>query len=454
MRKQYFARPATESAVVTATKQRVISLEEEMVIIDDAAQTASDVEQDLGEVERSLDTADALEDVAVVADHCEEATPTELALVDSAAQMAVAGSDIEPESVVPAMESYLGKSLKPAVESIRETAASIWQNIQKYLQRIWEKIQAYFRIAVIVPNLEKRVEALEASVKTLGHIKPGSDKISIESNLFVVGDKAVGDAKAFIAGLDANVAAAKFVFETNPAEVAKLGDELAAAIGKFDTKEAGKTVDEVISVCEKHSSVKLPGAVKTSKEGDFEVHTGEALLGGGRLAAKFYSGATKVTSNAGPAGSQLGQLERFRKSGVVYEAPTRAAGAKASIVALTPSEMREVLKTAKDLLKLLKDFHNGTAFKKMVSSKEALAKASTHAEGEMKKVSKEQEAARGLVDDYRALLNFNASFIGWVHSPAMPFYGKALSSVKAVLHLVASSANQYESDAQPAPAAA
>jgi hypothetical protein len=418
----------------------MLSLEEEMLMVDEAADEAAGVERDLSESERVIEVSDALEDVAVVADGIEAATPGEVALIDTASQMAVAGTDIEPEEVVPAMESYMGKRI--STEGIRETARTIWENIQAFLTKVWNNIVAYFRVGAVVPMVERRIEALEKKLKELGKLKEGAKSIKLKSSFLALEGKVVKSHGELKTGLETIVKAADFVFGKNADQVAEHGKALATVIGKFTPETHAETIKELLGVLGGFSSAALEGA-KKSTDGDYEVETGPALLGGGHLVLRTY----KPKEGASP----LGSLERFRKSGLSIESGNEPAPAEAEFSVLTVSEMEGLLKEAKDLLKHLKDFHTGARLDKLKKAGDELKAASKKASGEIGKIKQDDKGQAAVVNDYRAALNLNVAYTRWVQSPALPFYGKCLSAVKAITHVVAASAGQYESkDAKPA----
>lgn len=431
MRRQFFA---LESASVQTAPVRMLSLEEEMIIVDEAAQDEAQVERDLSESERVIEVSDALEDVAVVADGIEAATPGEVALIDTASQMAVAGTDIEPEEVVPAMESYMGKRI--STEGIRETARTIWENIQAFLTKVWNQIVAYFRVGAVVPMVEKRIESLEKKVKELGKLKEGAKTIKLKSSFLALEGKVVKNVGELKAGLNTIGAAAEFVFGDNADRVAANGEALATVIGKFTPENHAETMKELLSTFEGFKVSAMAGS-KKSTDGEYEVETGPALLGGGHLVLRVY----KPKDSTSP----LGALERFRKSGLTIEAGSEPAPAEAEFTVLTVSEMETALAVAKEILKKLKDFHTGARLDKLKKAGDALKAASKKATAEIGKIKQDDKGQSAVINDYRAALNLNVAFTRWVQSPALPFYGKCLSAVKAISHVVASSAGQYES---------
>lgn len=433
-----------------------ISMEEAEVLADETNAEASDIEADLGEANRMLDVSDGMEDMAAVADGITEATPTEVALIDNATQMAVAGTDASPEDLVApedlvevpegeaapeegsvVLEHLVGKRI--SVEGIRETAKRIWENMVAFLKRLWDRIVAYFRVKAVVPVLEARIASLRKKFKEAGARKTGdATKFKLASSYLAVDGKMVKDAAELNKAVATNVAASKFVFDTNSKQVAKLGDELAKKIGEFKVEKAAELAKEVREVCEKHAHEKAPGAKADKAEGSFEVFRGEALLGGGAIVTKLFKDSADATD--------LGALDHFRRSGVFYENPKSGnAVAEVEFEALTVAEAEALLKNAENLLKELKAF-DGARLAGLKKAGDALKSASAKASTEVGKLDEKSDSGAGqTVAQYRSVLNFNAAFTGWVQQPAIPFYGKSLSTVKAIAMVAARSLAAYES---------
>jgi hypothetical protein len=456
--------------VKTGAQVPTISMEEADVMTDEAAGEASSIETDLGEANRMLDVSDGMEDMAVVADGIEEATPGEVALIDNATQMAVAGTDATPEElvapedlvVVPegedppaegsvAVESLVGNRI--SVEGIRETAKRIWDNIVAFLKKIWDRIVAYFRVAGVVPVFKKRLEALRKAAKEAGAAKGGEHaKFKVATSLLAVDGKMVKNGAELNKALEETIKAAAFVYGQNAEHVATFGKELATKIGTFKPENAAEIAKEVREVCAKNDHLKVPGAKASKTEGSFEVFEGEALLGGGHIVTKIFKDAADA--------SDLGALDHFRRSGVFYENPkSGTAVTEVEFEALSVAEIEALIKKAEDLLNEMAGFHS-KQLPKLKQAGEALKSASAKATAEVSKLDSKSDAGVGqTVAQYRSVLNFNAAYMGWVQSPAIPFYGKSISTVKGLMMVISRSLGAYESkgksaDAKATPAAA
>lgn len=438
MRRRLFA---LEAAPVGQTLG-LLSLEEEAVVVDEAAVDNQEIAEDLAEAERTLEVSDSLEDLAVVAQDIEEATPTETALIENAAQMAVAGTDVEPEQVVPAMESFIGKRI--AVEGIRDQAKKIWENIQRVLKAIWERIMNFFRVNVVIPTLRARLEGLKKGLEGLDKVKDNAGKFTISAgaNSLAVGGKAPTTGAEVIKNFGEFAEAAVYVFGTNAENVASRGKEIAKIVGDFEPSKSNETLANLTRALSGSKFAKIPGAKAGKKEGDFEIQEGPELMGGGKLRLRTY----QVDETDSP----LGAIDRLRTAGVELEAGNRAAAGSIEFKTMEVPEMKKAVDLALSTLKGLEEFHKGSRFSNLKSAGDDLRSASNKATAAMNKMKDGDTGGGRTVAEFRSLVNFNAAYARWVQQPAIPMTAKTLSAVRTIAMLVAKSAAQYEAPAKAA----
>lgn len=419
-----------------------ISMEEEIVMLDEAAQDQASVAADLAETDRILEVSDSLEDLAVIADGIEEATPAEVALIENAGDMAVAGTDVDPEEVIPAMESYIGRRI--STEGIKEKAKQIWESIIRFLKSIWEKIEGFvYKTVGTIPRLRKSIEALEANIEALGSAKAGKE-IEIKSGVtsLSVNGAPIKSAAELATALSHTEAAAKFVFGPYIDTVVSRGDKTAKAIGDFDVNQPEDSAKVLVKALREMKMPAMPGMKADGKNriSDFYCATGDNQLGNVRLLAKVYTGEDDV--------SVLGVLNRQRRSGIELTASDTPVKADATIkmAPLTTAAMTSVLKTSKEILKSLEDFERGTR-KKAV--KKTQADISSAADKATKTMDAKAEGANEAVAVayYRALVNFGPAYARWVQSPALAQMSTAMTAVRATCMVVQKSLSSYEEHA-------
>jgi len=436
--RKHFAMEAEQIVV-----RPVLALEEEEVIIDEAQTDGAEVATDLAEAERIVEVSDALEDLAVIADGIEEATPTEVALIENAGQMAVAGSDVEPEEVVPQMtepvmaedgttvvqESFIGRKI--STEGIREVARTIWENVKKFLKSIWEKITRFFHnIVAGVPRLQASIKSLKASVEAAKEAgKKAEGKIEVSSGVAAlsINGAAVTTGATLKKGLQELVMASKYVFESYAKSAAARGYDVAKAIASFDPMKPQVATEAAIKACgQKH----------------FETFGGKKELLGN---------VVLKTSEPVKLEEGLSALERCRKEGVVLE-PVDKAVSTASMDVLSFADLSGLLDSAENLLSIVDGYENGSGYKSLLKAKTELEAAGAKAATAMAAAKDAGGEVKPDTAAYKALLNFNLAFAKGVYQPAAPMVTTDLKVVRAVIALVVKSLAAYKVEKAPAPA--
>jgi hypothetical protein len=130
--------------------RRFLAKEHETVVLSEAELAANEaktsiifneVEELSHEIDRASDIAEALENMQVIMSGNEEPTARELALINVANQMAMAG-DENKVVLVPAEESYYRRHT--ALEGIGEAIANVWKAIWSMISRLFNAIFSLF----------------------------------------------------------------------------------------------------------------------------------------------------------------------------------------------------------------------------------------------------------------------------------------------------------------------
>lgn len=432
-----FFTPALEGHALSLAHGN-LSLEEEQVMLDEAAADQAEATQDLAEAERIIEVSDALEDLAVVADGIEEATPGEAALVEIAGDMAVAGTDVAPEEVVPAMEGYVGRKI--ATEGIRETARTIWKSIMDFLKKIWEKVEGFFyKIFGTIPSLRRRLKALEKRIdetsgKSLGETK--KIKVSVGLTALSVDDKVVKNASEVKTATKNLIDVASWVFGEELEAIANVGEAIADAVSDFDPADPVKAPTTILNIFSKPATANsnIPGgtAYNGSRWPDFKVQMSKPLLGNVSLILKH--------PDLKPNYTPLAALDVIRRTGGEL-VPTRekSSGTTPSDVempALTPSEMQDLIDGFDTLLNKMETYQRGKGSKDVKRAKDKLEAASKKASDSYDKMRTSDDASeKAALPYYKSVLNFNVAYARWVQSPAMPMISRVITSMKAVMTL-------------------
>lgn len=422
-----------------------ISLEEEQVMLDEAAADQAEASQDLVEAERIIEVSDALEDLAVVADGIEEATPAEAALVEIAGDMAVAGTDVSPEEIVPAMESYIGRRI--STESIKETAAAIWKSIQDFLKKVWEKVENFFyKIFGTIPALRRRLKDLEKRIDAASGSSLGEEKkIKLTSGLssLSINGKVVKSGAELKAGMTSLTTAVDYVFATGADDVAKMGEKIAEHISDFEPAQHVKAATALADMFDtKTGQTRLPGAhdATDSRWTGFDAKMGDALFGNVSLVVK----SPKVDEAAG----LLGRLESIRRTGAELVPTSQKSTTTPSDVefaALSNSEMTDCLDKVTGILDKLEAYQRGKGAKAIKAARAKLDAASKKATAAVEKMRTGEDAdEKAAVPYYKSMLNFNVAFARWAQSPSMAMASRSITSIKAVMSVCEKSLSLYK----------
>lgn len=422
---------------------QVLSLEEEQIVTDEANQDLVEVETDLADGERATEVVAGLENIEMIASDITEATPVDIALINTAADMATAGTDIQGEEILPAMESYTGGKI--SLEAIGESASRIWASVQAILKRIWENIESFFyKLFGTIPSIRKRLSDLEDRVgaarsKTLETKKftQTTGLVSISVDYTVIKDEA-----GLLKSLGELVKTAEFVYKDGVDAFAKVGKDVAAVISDFSIEDKEKLVQKAGDILSTNAAriTKVPGSSSIGSQGGFERKAGYQLMGNKRIICNI---ANKSDETSG-----LGWLDRNRRNRLEWAGAREIDGNVATSVdfaTITTSGASSLIKKLSELLDILEDYNRGKAWKDVKASRDALATASKVATAALDKAKNASEAdERAAVPYYRGLLNVNQSYATWVSTPAAQLMSQSIRSINAVTNLISKSLAQYK----------
>lgn len=446
-----FLTPALESAPVFTGEplgDESISMEEEAIMLDESSTCAAEADQDLREAERIVEVANALEDLAVKAGSVDELSDSEAALLESAGDMAVAGTDTAPDEIVPSMESFRqdGKIFgKVVMENFREKADRVWQNIKRILKEIWEKIGNFFyKIFGTIPRKRKALKSLLEKVEASHSLARDQAKFTVGGARFMyVGATALKTAGAYEGALKEFEKTASWVYGDHVSHIKATSDEIAKHLESFDVEKPTEATAAVAKALIGNRVKALPGLASSnggSRWSNFEVSKGHDLLGGQAL----FHLTPKKTEGA----SDLAVLDYARQA-MVQLAPSsdKAApgGQSIEFQTMTQAEMIDSIKLLEKLLDHMEGYQRGKAKGEIEAAKKKIAAASEKAEkaGESKRGS-ENDADRVAIPHFRALVNFNVALARWVESPTIQFTKLAFGVINQTEVLVSRSLAQYK----------
>lgn len=435
--------PPTDVQIMTL---EVISMEEADLLNQEASVSSDKADSMLSEAERILEVSDALEDLALVAGNITKATPTETALIETIGNMAAAGSDVDPQLLVPAMEESIGDKIN--VASIRETARVIWENIQKFLKQVWESIENFFtNLLATLPRMKRALDELERRVEIATRAgTPKNDKIKLSHslvNLYVDG-KPVSTEHELSAGYETLGKTVKWAYSSYVDSVVSRGETIARAVSNINPANPGKAVEELRTNLKKARPDAVPGGhgVDTERFPGFATTIGSPLLGNVSIACKYYDDNKNDTTS-------LAALDRYRNSRCELIPTNEKAGSPVSemeFTVLSTATMGTLINDMREMLDTLSNYKYGAKAKEIMATKKVIMAASEKAQRVVSDLEKGNEGHQATVVNYRALLNFNAAYARWAQTPAMPLMRHTITITKMMMTMVQKSLSQYEVD--------
>ena len=442
------------TAMESFTPMGTISMEEEDQMIADAAEAAPEIESDLAQADTAQATSDALEDLAVIADGIDEATETEIALINNVAAMGVASDgDVAPAELLGegeptqmdsglAFESYKGRKI--STEGIREVARNIWESIKNFLKKIWAKIEKFFyNVMGDVPRLRKSIEAMQKRVDDDSSKKMEDKKVTINSSVANLSENYVPckTEGALNSALKTFADHASQVFKGHAEKVKKAAEAMADDIADFDPAKpaqslaklsaSAKPLSDAPSYCKSKNSTRSPGYI---------VYESPSILGNVVLSHKSKS----VDSDKGEDVGFAESLQSASLSMVDSSEKDKSGADSFEMATMSHSGMNEALKTCLKMLDSIEEYSRGKGFKEAKKASDKLRDATSKAEKAFAKLDKDEAEGKAAVPAYRAACNYNKAVTHWSINPVMSFTGHTKSVVRATMMAIQKSMSAYK----------
>lgn len=454
--------------------------DEEMVVLgEEANELETEVTgMDLPEADEMQAKSEVLEDLAVIADGIDEASPEELALIRNVSDMAVAGTDVESEEllseeVVPlqieifgeagnstdaggsvSTESYVGRRIsREGIAEIKQMARRAWEAIVKFLKDIWVKIEKFFyNIFGTIPLLRKRIESLRKRAKEIdddGTLVKGKDKLEIVSSIDRLSiDYTPITTAAGYTGAIGNLykyfgEVTKFV--TN---LSNVGEKLADTISDFKPETANETLTDLAGRADKDATtgVKILGLSVSSGDSrwpNYDLYKSSNLIGNVVLSARI-----KKSVNIHLIDVVI-QYQSFRAQLIDgrEKVPT-SNKSEFEMMPLAISDILDILKEEDKLLDELEKLNRGPKLKDLTKTKNKIMSACNKAESAYSKMNEnkndEGNAAEATsLPIYRAAIDFAKTYTHWVTLP-MSYIKHCTGEVSAINAVVAKSLSSYK----------
>lgn len=406
----------------------------------ETAEVAVTIDSELAEARRLEDTAMALEDLTVVEETVTEATPTDLLLVETAARLAAAGSDMTVEEVIPGLEGYAGKKI--SMENIKQLAANIWAALLNMLRRIWARVEHFYQLFVAgCFGVKRAVERYKAKLAELdSNKKPSEEKITLgyEVNALRRNGKNIKDATDLTLGVTATATMVNFFTDEYLKTVEANYHAITAATGNF---KAGAVKESLQAIVEAdtgkmwalpnklgHNPVKHPAFAPG------EYYQSDEMPGGYVAVARDAKKGVLATLNSTlKKDDPLAAADAITKSGVQFkrlpDAPNKDTNMEMRI--MTAAEMKKVI----DLIDaIVTDAANYSKAGKarIMTARDQLIKASDKLANETKSLADKQDEMRYV----RAALSFNTYLTQAATQPVTSCLSAAMTVCRNTLIVV------------------
>lgn len=430
----------------------VLSVEEEVEVLAEADQLQNQVSQDVAETTRVEDVTDVMLNVADTVETVQEITPAQAMLVDTVSEMAVAGTDGNPDDVIATAEPLLegtpeekAVALESFIEDVRKRAGEIWEKIRKFCLEIWNTIKAFFsRIFSAAPRLLHRVKELRLAVaeakKAGGEAKATHVCVMVGAGAISYPDYQVRDTNELVKGIGELKSLATYAYGSYLKQAANMGEKVAAELKKYDPKKAGEHLKAVATGLQANNFTNVVNNPPTGYLGCFEV-----------AVHRVDKSKTKDLSDAQIVGA-------LRNSGVKIQ-PRPGKGSMLStgknvFATMDFSEMDKTLTAVEGLVKQLVAAEKSSDMKAIEKARADLLEGGNHAAQAVNALQGSDEAGKTerayALDVMKALMNFNTTLTRWMSELTMPMCKRIYQTSRVSLVLVESSLKQYKG----APAAA
>ena len=424
-----------------------ISREEEEVMQDEAAEAAGEVATGLDESERMLGLSDGLEDLAEIADGITDATETETQLLTVAGNMAVAGSEVPAEEIVPAMEGFIGGRI--ATESLRERASAIWKAVLAQLEKIWNYIEKFFyNIIGTIPRMRSNLKDLRSRIDDVNGKTAESKKITVTGGVKSLSvdyttPKSGGDITKNTGKL---LEAVTYVYGPHMDALARIGDTAASHISDFDSEKAAEGAEKFLKAvtAAADGAAFAGGSAVSGRWPGYKVTAGAPIMGNVSLFKK----KIEASGTRDHGSSILNELERARHLGVELHATSdksKDIPGSFEMDVMTAAQMHSAIDDLDKILDKLEDFKRGKRTGDMKKTRAKLKSASEKATTEISKAEKSEDAAgKATIAIYRGLLAYNHAYARWCENPSIQLMNSSIASVKATAAVISKSISQYK----------
>ena len=395
---------------------------------------------DVADVDRCMEVTQVLgEMVSTVQNRVSEASPTEARLVELIGDMAVAGTDVNPEDVVPSMEAYADGM--DTMKKVKENIAKMWAWVKQLIEKIIEKTKLFFKAAFkssVALDVRLRKLSEEISKADSAKFKGGKIKLTArEAAAIAIGQSVPVSLDKLHAQLGVLEVYKTYFFTAYHAYLVNRMTSLREAVDKFDLAHPDLTVKMLAERLKGVRFPEVPG-LKNSQV---------VIMGQHRIITENDAERDRKTQAA--AVSPGHYLEVSRKT--VVELHRDADHAEVKAAELTVHNLGEI----KALVERTAKFINGVeAFAQhpMRELEAHQADLTTALENLAKKLQAQAEKDQGVKAAEHAfslISNHVVSVASWIDQPIRAFTAYAIREAAAVELVAARAFKSGTTEAKP-----
>lgn len=426
----------------------VVSNEEAELVVEEQADDLASADADLGEVyrlqdvvEKTDESANYIEDTINAKADDEGATEGEVALAEQVADLATAGTGDSAETVMPAVESYIGSKI--SVEGFRQVVRNVIDAIKRAITAIIDRLKSYWR------KMTSRLSAMVRSAEDLKkRANAASGKTAKEKKISVSGStatkvgyegKAVRTGAELLTGVrDLKDFADKVTNGWCPS-IASLGEKLADKLSSFDVEKAVEDLGSLNTVIEGHiqsAEKKLPAMSSSSDSrytnSDVKVESSKPLLGGKSL---FCVTAKQNGDNAVSKAQAIQDSSYF----LADSKKDQKDADNAEIDTLTPSQAGDIAEEVIRAAEMLRKYTEGKGLKDLEKAGDNVKKAADKLGSQKHDENVKQENQTAT----RRAFYYGSAFAKWTKDPHASVASHTCSVLRAAMGVANQSMSQY-----------
>lgn len=398
----------------TTTEAPVLSVEELAILADENSEAEIGVANDADQMERVTEIAEVANDTMTVVNEMPEVGTVEQALVSAVADMAVAGTDSDPEEIL----SVSNTDGVVSAEGIVSVLKSIWDAIITSIKNMWVGLKHW--LTTYFSQLEQNKKHAEKLIERLsgmsGYVSGHGDITTMD----ILGYAGYHGIKAMIGGTD--LEERKFrelvpkVIQTQFALMHPLGGAVADAFGKMKALKPEAGADAALDVTEISEIVDLLNEklVDYCKKLDLGQSVKEATRWESKPVANMTIIAKNVNSkatgdNISPQ-TKLANLVKVRFSADQRSDMVNNTGLKLRADA-TPEDLKDLVQKRLDFINQLLAI-KADQFDKLEKQVETVEKA---CEAMLAQVKQDDKKALGMAKSWMPLVT---AYANWATQPA------------------------------------